>query len=322
LGTIQDSPFNISNFVGAKMKNNEIVLEVDGISHWFGDNLVLNDVNLKVPAGQILSLVGPSGCGKSTLLKAVLGTHPANDGTIKVAGEFHRSPTRNVGIVYQHYHLPPFLTVRQNVALGLKLDQTSLPYRFFCYPKWKKLEKDHLEQATAFLETVNLKDKGDLFPHELSGGMRQRVAIAQSMIMKPDVLLLDEPFGALDEETRERLQELLLGFYQDNETAVEKGKKPPNTIVIVTHELTEALIVADRVVGLSQFHSDGHRGASVVLDEPAPIFAPGFEREMMQFNEQKDRLRHAVFNPEVTQHRDDFQSYWQDHQRKIQPVEA
>lgn len=300
------------------MKNNEIVLELDKVSHWFGENLVLNEVALKVPAGQILSLVGPSGCGKSTLLKAILGTHPANKGTIKVAGEFHRSPTRNVGIVYQHYHLPPFLTTRENVALGLKLDQTSLPYRIFRYDKWRKLRKDHLEQADAFLETVNLKDKGDLYPHELSGGMRQRVAIAQAMIMEPDVLLLDEPFGALDEETRERLQELLLGFYQDNEAAVANDKKPPNTIVIVTHELTEALIVADRVVGLSQFHADGKRGATIVLDEPAPIFEPGFERELLQFNEQKERLRHAVFNPSVNQHRDDFRSYWKDHQREIQ----
>ena len=298
------------------MKNNKIVLEIDKVSHWFGDNFVLNEVDLQVPEGQILSLVGPSGCGKSTLLKAILGTHPANDGVIKVAGKLHQSPTRNVGIVYQHYHLPPFLTTRENVALGLKLDQTSLPFRLFRYDKWRKLKKDHLEQATAFLETVNLKDKGDLYPHELSGGMRQRVAIAQAMIMEPDVLLLDEPFGALDEETRERLQELLLGFYQANEVAVEKGEKPPNTIVIVTHELTEALIVADRVVGLSQFHSDGKRGATIVLDEPAPIFEPGFERELLQFNEQKERLRHAVFNPAVNQHRDEFRSYWKEHQRE------
>lgn len=300
------------------MKNNKIVLEIEKISHWFGDNLVLNDVNLKVPAGQILSLVGPSGCGKSTLLKAILGTHPANEGTIKVAGEIHRLPTRNVGIVYQHYHLPPFLTARENIALGLKLDQTSLLYRIFRYDKWRKLRKEHLEQATAFLETVNLKDSADLYPHELSGGMRQRVAIAQAMIMEPDVLLLDEPFGALDEETREKLQELLLGFYQANETAVKRGEKPPNTIVIVTHELTEALIVADRVIGLSQFHADGEKGATVVLDEPAPIFEPGFERELVQFNEQKERLRHAVFNPTVNQHRDDFRNYWKEHQREIQ----
>lgn len=298
------------------MKNNKIVLEIKKVSHWFGDNLVLNEVNLKVPAGQILSLVGPSGCGKSTLLKAILGTHPANDGIILVDGQIHTSPTRNVGIVYQHYHLPPFLTARENVALGLKLGQTSLHYRIFRYDKWRKLRKEHLEQATAFLETVNLEDAADLYPHELSGGMRQRVAIAQAMIVEPDVLLLDEPFGALDEDTREKLQELLLGFYQINILAAKEGRKPPNTIVIVTHELTEALIVADRVVGLSQFHSDGKRGATIVLDEPAPIFEPGFERELVQFNEQKERLRHAVFNPEVNQHRDDFRNYWTEHQKR------
>lgn len=299
------------------MKNNKIVLEIDNVSHWFGNNLVLNEVNLKVPEGQILSLVGPSGCGKSTLLKAILGTHPALSGTIKVDGKIHRSPTRNVGIVYQHYHLPPFLTARENVALGLKLDQTSLLYRIFSYHKWRLLRKQHLEQATAFLKIVNLSEAADLYPHELSGGMRQRVAIAQSMIMEPSVLLLDEPFGALDEETREKLQELLLSFYAANETAVKKKEKPPNTIVIVTHELTEALIVADRIIGLSQFHSDGKYGATIVLDEPAPIFEPGFERELVQFNKQKERLRHAVFNPEVNQHRNEFRNYWKEHQHEI-----
>tara|TARA_Y100000034_G_scaffold103692_1_gene129529 strand:- start:7011 stop:7934 length:924 start_codon:yes stop_codon:yes gene_type:complete len=300
------------------MKNNRIVLNLEGVSHWFGDNLVLNEVNLKVPEGQILSVVGPSGCGKSTLLKAILGTHPANDGIIKVDGQIHRSPTRQVGIVYQHYHLPPFLTARENVALGLKLDQTSLPYRVFRCKEWWALKKQHLEEATAFLEKVNLLDSADLYPHELSGGMRQRVAIAQAVIMRPSVLLLDEPFGALDEETREKLQELLLTFYQDNEKAVQENKRPPNTILIVTHELTEALIVADRVVGLSQFHTEGNRGATIVFDEPAPIFEPGFDRDLVQFHQQKERLRHAVFKPAVMQHRDEFRNYWREHQHEIE----
>lgn len=299
------------------MKDNRIVLDINNVGYWYGDNVVLNDVNLRIPEGQILSLVGPSGCGKTTLLEAILGTQPPKRGTIKVDNKVHLHPTRDVGIVYQHYHLPPFLTARENIALGLKLDQTSLPYRFFCYLKWIKLRKKHLEEADAFLEKVNLSHAADLYPNELSGGMRQRVAVAQALIMKPSILLLDEPFAALDEETREDLQELLLSLYQDNIDAVKEGKSPLNTIMIVTHELNEALIVADRIVGLSQFHSGGEEGATIVLDEHAPIFEPGFERELAQFRDQKERLRHAVFSPEVNQHRDDFRNYWREHQREV-----
>jgi len=297
------------------------VLEIKNVKHNFGSNYVLNDVNLKISEGQIISLVGPSGCGKSTLLKAILGTHPPNSGQILVDNEIHNSPTRNVGIVYQHYHLPPFLTARENVALGLKLDETSTPYRIFKFFEWRKLKKQHLEKATAFLEKVNLSKYADLYPHELSGGMRQRVAIAQAIIMRPSVLLLDEPFGALDEQTRENLQEMLLSFYQENIEAEKEGDVPPYTILIVTHELTEALIVGSRVVGLSQFHSDGINGASIVFDEQAPIFEPGFDRNLIEFNKQKDRLRHSVFDPNVNQHRDKFISYWKDYQHEQEQKE-
>src|SRR4030095_3688426 len=130
--------------------------------------------------GQFLSLVGPSGCGKSTLLRAIVGTHLPLKGEITVyppGGQPRRvtGPGRDRGIVYQHYSLFPFLTAQENVAIGLSLDQTSLPFRLFCYPSWRKLRKTHLQEAADFLAKVKLADAMQLYPHEMSGGMRQRV---------------------------------------------------------------------------------------------------------------------------------------------------
>lgn len=111
-------------------------LEIEGVSHWFGSNKVLNDINLQIADGQIVAVVGPSGCGKSTLLRAILGTHPPKAGKILADGEEIKGPSRAVGIVYQHYTLYEFLTAQQNVAFGLKLDQTNIPFRLFQYPRW------------------------------------------------------------------------------------------------------------------------------------------------------------------------------------------
>ncbi|MAT72680.1 MAG: hypothetical protein CMJ58_24640 [Planctomycetaceae bacterium] len=123
-------------------------------------------------------------------------------------------------------------------------------------------------------EKVGLLAARDQHPSQMSGGMRQRVAIAQALIMQPGVFLLDEPFGVLDEATREDLQLMLLQFYDENIRAREQGRVPPYTAIIVTHELNEAPFVSDRVVGLSQYHSDGENGATIVYDRPAPVFAP------------------------------------------------
>ena len=289
-----------------------IALDVKDVRHWFGDNRVLGGVNITIPAGQIVSVVGPSGCGKSTLLRAILGTHPPNEGEIRTNGKRVTSPNRDVGIVYQHYSLYDFLTAKQNVAFGLMLDETSLPFRAFMPWQWWPLRRKHLAEAELYLEKVHLSHAMDLYPHEMSGGMRQRVAIAQALIMKPEILLLDEPFGALDEATREELQIMLLELYQENLAAKGEGERPPFTILIVTHELNEAIYVADRILGLSQYHSEGKNGARIVYDKAAPIFDPNDVRDFAQFNEQKDELRHAVFNPEVLQHHDEYVSFWKD----------
>jgi len=261
------------------------VVECRDLSHWYGPKLVLHKVNISIARGQIVGLVGPSGCGKSTLLRAILGTHPPSDGKVIVyrpgdeSGSIVTSPGRDRGIVYQRYALFPFLTTRENVAIGPKLDETSIPGRIFGFAKWRNLRKQHLEEADALLEKVGLKDAINRYPHELSGGMRQRVAIAQALIMKPSILLLDEPFGALDEATREELQLLLLTLYAENCEAKANNEAPPYTILIVTHELTEALYVGDRVMGLSQYWdwaSQGLKespGATIIYDKPAPYIA-------------------------------------------------
>ena len=293
-----------------QISTGETALEVKGLSHWFGEQRVLNDINIKITAGQIVALVGPSGCGKSTLLKAILGTHPPSEGEVIVDDEVVDGPSRHVGIVYQHYSLFDFLTAEHNVAFGLKLDSTSLPFRMFMLPKWLQLRKQHLLQSKEYLKRVGLEASAGKYPTQLSGGMRQRVAIAQSLILKPKLLLLDEPFGALDEATRESLQMMLLTFYQENLKAKAEGRTPEYTILIVTHELNEAIYVANRVIGLSRFHDQADRGAMVVYDRPCPVFHPDEPKDLEKLVAQREELRRAVFDPAYVKHHSKYVSFW------------
>lgn len=307
-----------------------IELECKEISHWFGSKRVLWDVNLQVRRGQFLSLVGPSGCGKSTLLRAIVGTHLPNRGQILVRSGGGKSepvpvtgPGRNRGIVYQHYSLFPFLTAQQNVALGLMLDGSSIPFRIFRPFAWRRMRKQHLQLAAEFLEKLKLADAIGLYPHEMSGGMCQRVAIAQTLIMKPEIVLLDEPFGALDEATREELQKMLLTLYAENAKARQQGEQPPYTLMTVTHELNEAIYVGDRVIGLSQYWDwnteglDEHPGATIVYDKIAPVFEPHDVRDFEMFLTQREEIRHAVFDPAVCQDRNEYVTYWKDLQAGV-----
>lgn len=288
----------------------EFALEINNVNHYFGDFRVLDKINLKVLPGQIVAVVGPSGCGKSTLLKAILGTHPPSEGEILADGIPVRGPNRNVGIVYQHYSLYEFLTAEKNVSFGLKLDESSLWERVFLFPKYWKLEREHLRQSREFLDRVGLVEACGKYPGEMSGGMRQRVAVAQAFIMKPKIVLLDEPFGALDEAMREELQEMLLRFYQENLIAKREGRRPEYTILMVTHELNEAIYVADRVIGMSRFHQDGQLGATIVYDRPCPIFHPDDPRDFSKFVAQREELRRAVFDEQYIKHRDKYVTFW------------
>jgi NitT/TauT family transport system ATP-binding protein len=288
----------------------EFALEINNVNHYFGDFRVLDKINLKVLPGQIVAVVGPSGCGKSTLLKAILGTNPPSEGEILADGIPVRGPNRNVGIVYQHYSLYEFLTAEKNVSFGLKLDESSLWERVFLYPRYWKLQREHMRKSRDFLDRVGLEEACGKYPGEMSGGMRQRVAVAQAFIMKPKIVLLDEPFGALDEAMREELQMMLLRFYQENLIAKREGRRPEYTILMVTHELNEAIYVADRVIGMSRFHNDGELGATIVYDRPCPIFHPDDPRDFSKFVAQREELRRAVFDERYIKHRDTYVTFW------------
>jgi NitT/TauT family transport system ATP-binding protein len=298
----------------------DIVLECKNVNHWFGNHKVLYDINLKVVRGEIVGLVGGSGCGKTTLLRAILGTHPPCDGQILMNGFPVTTPGRDRGIVYQRYSLFPFLTARQNVAIGLMFEEAPFHVRFLQPWKWWPLRKKHLALAAEKLLKVKLEEeKHNLYPSELSGGQCQRVAIAQALIMEPEILLLDEPFGALDEATREEHQEMLLELYEENLQAMRSGHKPAYTIILVTHELNEAIYVSDRVVALSRHwqwkeesNLSEHPGSSIVYDAASPASPRDPVNRYDQFLNQKEEIRRAAFDPSQCHPRGQFIRFWKE----------
>ncbi|REK52811.1 MAG: ABC transporter ATP-binding protein [Thermobacillus sp.] len=187
----------------------------------------LRDIDFAVKSGEFLTLVGPSGCGKSTLLDLLLGLSRPTKGRILIDGRVIRGPGLDRGIVFQQYALFPWKTARGNVEFGLEAQGV---------PK-----KERKERAEYYMELVGLKDFVNHYPHELSGGMKQRVAIARSLACNPDVLLMDEPFAALDAQTRETLQAELLRIW-------EKTRK---TVIFITHSIDEAVFLGQRVVVLT-----------------------------------------------------------------------
>jgi NitT/TauT family transport system ATP-binding protein len=185
--------------------------------------LAIQDVSLEVRDNEFLALLGPSGCGKSTLLYMMGGFIPVEEGTIRLGDKTITEPGRERGVVFQHFALFPWKTVRQNVMYGLnKMDLS-------------KAEKE--ARAQAMIDLVQLTGFENSFPSALSGGMKQRAAIARTLVVEPDVLLMDEPFGALDAQTRTLMQEELRQIVE----------RSPKTVVFVTHDVHEAVLLADRV---------------------------------------------------------------------------
>jgi NitT/TauT family transport system ATP-binding protein len=189
---------------------------------------VLEGFDLQVREGEFLSILGPSGCGKSTFLNILAGLAHKTGGDLEVDGKPLQGINRNQGVVFQGYALLPWRSVLDNIAVGLEIRGVGKAQR--------------LETAREYLELVGLNGFASRYPHELSGGMRQRVAIARSLAYDPDVLLMDEPFAALDAQTRETLQSELLRIW-------DKHKK---TIVFITHSLDEAIFLSDRVAVMTQ----------------------------------------------------------------------
>ncbi|HWR42639.1 ABC transporter ATP-binding protein [Sporomusa sp.] len=204
---------NIRRVYQIKRQPNEEATEFEAIKH----------LDLTVKQGEFLAIVGPSGCGKSTFLDMVAGLAQPSSGEIFIDGKLITGPALDRGIVMQGYALFPWRTVRKNVEFGLEIKKVP--------------QKDRKEISQRYIELVGLTNFEDRYPHELSGGMKQRVAIARALAYDPEVLLMDEPFAAVDAQTREVLQEELLRIW-------EKTKK---TIIFVTHGIDEAVFLADRV---------------------------------------------------------------------------
>ncbi len=207
-------------------------LVVSNISKRFGERergvLALSEVSLEVFDGEFIVLLGPSGCGKSTLLRLMAGLEIPSTGSVQLDGVPVLRPSRDLGMVFQGYTSFPWLTVQQNIEYGMRLNGVSRQQR--------------RARAEHYLELVGLEKFRDAWPKSLSGGMKQRVAIARTLANDPRILLMDEPFGALDAETRWSMQELLLGIMRQSAT----------TTVMVTHDIDEAIFLADRIVFMSK----------------------------------------------------------------------
>ena len=199
-----------------------------------GQYAALRDVSFSVNDGEFVSLIGSSGCGKSTLLNLFAGLIPPTSGEILIDGEKLNGTGRDRSVVFQHYSLFPWMSARKNITFALK-------------QHGKKHKEGSLrEKADKYLDMVGLKDAGNKYPRELSGGMQQRVAIARALALDTRMLLMDEPFGAIDARNRVRLQELLLDLW-----AAEERRK---TVIFVTHDIDEAIFLSDRIIVMSSEH--------------------------------------------------------------------
>ena len=207
--------------------SDDAVVEVRDICKNYGDVEALRGINLEFERGKLTTLLGPSGCGKTTLLKIIAGLVPATSGEIRVNGRAVTGPGPERAFVFQDFALMPWATVLRNVGFGLELKGVS------------SAERHRI--ARRYIEQVGLAGFEEKYPHELSGGMRQRVGIARAFAVNADVMLLDEPFSAVDEQNRRKFQEDLLRL-------VEMEKK---TFIFVTHSIEEAVYVSDRIVLLS-----------------------------------------------------------------------
>jgi NitT/TauT family transport system ATP-binding protein len=209
--------------MSVQTQSSDNAVAVAGLSKNYGDVQALQDLTLAFPRGQLTSLLGPSGCGKTTLLKIIAGLLPASSGEVFVNGQPVNGPGPDRAFVFQDFALLPWATVLRNVAFGLELRGVA------------KSERESI--AAKYIDDVGLKGFEHSYPHELSGGMRQRVGLARALSVDSEVLLMDEPFSAVDEQTRRKFQEDLLGLVQNEN----------KTFIFVTHSIEEAVYVSDQI---------------------------------------------------------------------------
>jgi sulfonate transport system ATP-binding protein len=238
------------------------VLSLDRVGKTYPSGVrALGGVSLDVGLGEIVAVIGGSGCGKSTLLRAIAGLDPASEGGITLDGEMISGPHEKIGIIFQEPRLLPWLKVADNVGFGLG----------------DRPRAERAERVATALARVGLADKAAVWPRELSGGQAQRVAIARALVPRPEVLLLDEPFSALDAFTRTALQDHLLDLWAD--------AKP--TLLLVTHDVEEAIVLADRVMVMRP--NPGHIFAEIEVDLPRPR-----DRQSAAFDFAKRRVLAAL----------------------------
>ncbi|KRE95657.1 sulfate ABC transporter ATP-binding protein [Nocardioides sp. Soil774] len=234
-------------------------IEVRNLNKRFGDFVALDDVTVSLPSGQLTALLGPSGGGKSTLLRIIAGLDSADSGTVAIEGTeaTHLPPQkRNVGFVFQHYAVFKHMTVAKNVAFGLEIR--------------KRPKQEVVERVDELLRLVHLSQFSHRMPSQLSGGQRQRMALARALAVEPTVLLLDEPFGALDAKVRKELREWLRRLHDE----------VPVTTVFVTHDQEEAMEVADEIVVINEGRVEQVGTPDQLYDEPANDFVMSFLGEV------------------------------------------
>jgi NitT/TauT family transport system ATP-binding protein len=239
--------------------------------------VALKNINLDVQRGEFICLLGPSGCGKSTLLNAVAGFSSPTTGSILVDGKPVQSPGPERGMVFQEYALFPWMTVEKNIAFGLEI---------------KKMPKAQIsEKVGALLEMLNLQDFRDRYPKDLSGGMRQRVAIARVLALDSPILLMDEPFGALDSLTRRNLQDELLRIWME-------FKK---TIIFVTHSIEESIYLADRIVVMTYRPGTIKKDIRVTMPHPR-------DPSSAEFNDLKKELSLLVMEEQSRHNQEEIKA--------------
>jgi NitT/TauT family transport system ATP-binding protein len=238
--------------------NNQLIQDVSNEASWInvaglhkiyntrtgGKTHALSDINFSVKRGEFISIVGPSGCGKTTLLNILAGLISKTEGSAKISGSEVTKPLSEIGMVFQAPTLLPWRTILENVMIPIEVQ--------------KKEKNEGLKKANELLELVGLKGFEDKYPNELSGGMQQRAGICRALVHTPSVLLMDEPFGALDAMTREYMNLELLRIWKDSN----------QTIALVTHSITEAVFLSDRVIVMSP--RPGRIAEIIEIDLPRP----------------------------------------------------
>lgn len=288
---MNNTEFNATTYFDA-IYARPVILEAKKLTQSFKhgktERTILNQLDLKIHKREFICVIGPSGCGKSTFSRIVAGLDPYSSGELLVDGQTIKGPSPERGMVFQGYTLFPWKTVKENVMFG---------------PLMKGASNASAESsAREWIDIIGLEKYQDQYPHQLSGGMKQRVAIARALVNEPKILLMDEPFGALDPHTRQKMQKHLMDLWQNIDI----------TIIFVTHDMDEAILLADRIVALKA--NPGEIKEIIEVDLPRPrnpelMLTPEFKqlRERVDFlvHAQEDELDPALENlpkiPRMTQ---------------------